>query len=172
MSGGNEAVFDVNVYSDPVLLKISGRACFSNCSPVKDFFKTMIGRGTTRFVVDFQDCVSMDSTFLGILAGAGLQLMRRDPPGRLILVRLGTRNLELVRNLGLHRILVVDDGDAAQADQPFGQTRLEPGREKASEVENARLVLRAHEDLIEVDEGNRAKFQDVISFLKNQVDDS
>lgn len=48
MSAANEAVFDVNVYSDPVLLKISGRACFSNCSPVKDFFHAMIERGKSR----------------------------------------------------------------------------------------------------------------------------
>ena len=29
----------------------------------------------------------------------------------MILVRLGPRNLELVRNLGLHRLLTVDAGD-------------------------------------------------------------
>jgi hypothetical protein len=31
-------------------------------------------------------------------------------------------------------------------------------------------VLEAHENLVSVDEANRAKFQDVLAFLKNRVE--
>jgi hypothetical protein len=39
-----------------------------------------------------------------------------------------------------------------------------------NELENARHVLAAHENLIAADESNRAKFQDVLAFLKGRVD--
>ena len=42
-------------------------------------------------------------------------------------------------------------------------------RKKSSELESARLVLEAHENLVSADETNRAKFQDVLAFLKNRV---
>ena len=37
------------------------------------------------------------------------------------------------------------------------------------ELESARLCLEAHEKLVEADRENQAKFQDVISYLKNRV---
>jgi len=39
----------------------------------------------------------------------------------------------------------------------------------ASELEQARLVLQAHENLVAADASNQAKFQDVLTFLKEQV---
>jgi hypothetical protein len=37
-------------------------------------------------------------------------------------------------------------------------------------VENARMVLEAHENLVNADESNRSKFQDVLAFLRNRVE--
>ena len=104
--------FLVDAYADPVLVRIEGRASFANSGSLKDFFTEMTRQGKARFVVDFQQCTSMDSTFLGVLAGAALELRRRNPPGALTLTRVGERNLELIRNLGLHRLAVVDPGDS------------------------------------------------------------
>ncbi len=38
------------------------------------------------------------------------------------------------------------------------------------ELENARMCLEAHENLVEADQANQEKFQDVLVFLKNRVD--
>jgi anti-anti-sigma regulatory factor len=108
-------VFLVDVYSDPVLVRVDGRAAFGNSGALRDFFRELARQGRTRFVVDFQHCTSMDSTFLGVLAGAALELRRMDPPGTLTLARLGERNLELICNLGLHRLAVVDASAAPGA---------------------------------------------------------
>ena len=56
----------------------------------------------------------MDSTFLGVLAGIALELRKRTPKGSLVLARMGQRNLELIRNLGLHQLLTVDTADAGR----------------------------------------------------------
>ena len=38
------------------------------------------------------------------MAGAALELRKLEPPGSLIVSRVGTRNLELLRNLGCHTL--------------------------------------------------------------------
>ena len=63
-------IYLVDAYSDPVVVRIDGRASFQNSAGLRDFFAEMLRRGKTRFIVDFQHCASMDSTFLGVLAGA------------------------------------------------------------------------------------------------------
>lgn len=168
MSENESSAFLVDAYSDPAIVKISGRVSFVNSGPLRDFFTQVMRSGKRTFILDFGECTSMDSTFLGIIAGAALELRRLDPPGSIVLCRLGPRNLELVRNLGLHRIMTVDSGDRSM-EVGEGGAHLQ-GRSGKAELENARLVLKAHENLIEADERNRSKFQDVIAFLKNQVE--
>jgi anti-anti-sigma factor len=159
-------VYLVDAYSDPVVVRISGRACFQNSACLRDFVTEMLQQGKSRFVLDFLHCTSMDSTFLGVLAGIALELRKRAGGGSLVLSRMGPRNLELVRNLGLHRLLTVDAGEFPMN---FGQTEQALQCRDQSELEHARLVLEAHENLVNVDESNRAKFQDVLAFLKNRV---
>ncbi|MBI3886863.1 MAG: STAS domain-containing protein [Opitutae bacterium] len=161
-------VFLVDAYADPVLVRIEGRASFMNSGGLKDFFSGMIRSGKLRFVVDFQLCSSMDSTFLGVLAGAALELRKQLPaPGTLTLARVGERNLELIRNLGLHRLATVDAGNFPM-NFAGGQQGLSD--QARTEIESARLVLEAHENLVTVDATNAAKFQDVLAFLRNRID--
>ncbi len=163
----NKPVFLVDAYSDPVVVRIDGRACFQNSACLRDFVNTMLQRGKTRFVIDFQNCASMDSTFLGVLAGTAIELKKSTVNGSLVATRVGLRNLELMRNLGLHRLLIVDAGDLPVG---FEQCNVPLECQARPEIETARLVLEAHENLLNVDEANRTKFQDVIAFLRNRVE--
>lgn len=167
MSASAKPSFLVDAYSDPVVVRIEGRASFMNSGGLKDFFGMMIRQGKTRYVVDFQHCASMDSTFLGVLAGVALELRKQNPPGRLVFVRVGERNLELIRNLGLHRLAIVDSGDNP-ALAANGGTPLDSAAR--SEVESARLVLEAHENLVAADPDNAGKFQDVLAFLRSRLE--
>lgn len=165
-----QPVFWVDAYSDPVLLRIDGRASFLNAAPVRELFEQVIADGHRRVIIDFQNCTSMDSTFLGILTGAALKMRKTTPPGQIVLARLSERNLELVRNLGLHRLLTVDtSGASASALENRSATQMTPAAALKQE-ENERLVLEAHESLVEADESNYRKFQDVLSFLRVKLD--
>ena len=169
MSESSKPTYLVDAYSDPVVVRIEGRASFQNSSALRDFVMEMLARGKSRFVLDFHQCTSMDSTFLGVLAGAAIELRKteKQQAGSLVATRVGARNLELMRNLGLHRLLTIDAGNA-----PVNLDRCDrPIEGKAgSEIENARLVLEAHENLVNADEANRTKFQDVLAFLRNRVE--
>ncbi|MDX2109612.1 MAG: STAS domain-containing protein [Verrucomicrobiota bacterium] len=161
-----DAAYLVNAYADPVIVRIIGRATYLNCAPLSDFFRRLIAQGKRSFVIDFHECTAMDSTFLGLLAGAGMEIHKLTPPGTFVLTRLGARNLELVRNLGIHRIMTVDAGDfQLNFDGPKEQLQ----ESAKTDIENARMILTAHENLVAVDRANEAKFQDVILFLKGQI---
>ncbi len=162
-----KSVYLVDAYSDPVVVRIEGRASFQNSGCLRDFITEMFARGKTRFILDFQSCASMDSTFLGVLAGAAIEMRKSAPQGSLVVARAGPRNLELMRNLGLHRLLTIDTGEAVVSFQNCDTVLL---CKRKTEAENARLVLEAHENLVAADEGNRTKFQDVLAFLRNRVE--
>jgi len=188
-------VFFVDAHADPVVMRIEGRASFQNSGCLRDFVTEMLAQGKTRLVIDFQHCTSMDSTFLGILAGVALQLRKGSAVAAagaasggqagevggagalrgggvessqpLILARVGQRNLELIRNLGIHRLMTVDSGDFKMS---FDKCARPLTQQEQDELSNARMALEAHENLVAADESNRSKFQDVLSFLKNRVD--
>ncbi len=161
-------VFLVDAYTDPVLVRIEGRASFMNSASLKSFFAEMTRQGRKRFIVDFAHCAGMDSTFLGVLAGVALELRKYLPAGTLMLARVGERNLELIRNLGLHRLAMVDSGTFAM---DFGTKAPQGLTDQArSEMEGARLLLEAHENLVSADAANAAKFQDVLAFLRHRVE--
>jgi hypothetical protein len=138
-----------------------------NSNLVRDFFMQSIQDGRRRFAVDFAECAGMDSTFLGVLAGTALELRKSVPRGSLVFCRLGARNLELVRNLGLHRLATVDCGSIVPTEVG------DPGRPldgpKLSEVELARTCLDAHRKLVEADPKNLGEFKDVIEVLRKRV---
>ena len=171
MSEVANPTFLINAESDPVIIRIEGRASFQNSATLQDFMSEMRRCGKVRYVIDFAHCSSMDSTFLGVLAGAALELRKLQPAGSLVFCRVGTRNLELIRNLGLHRLVTVDTDENASCVADLGQPvkALAVGA-KLDELANARLVLAAHENLVSADEQNLVKFQDVLSFLKGRIE--
>jgi anti-sigma B factor antagonist len=158
--------FLVNPDSDPVAIRVEGKATFKNCGAVKSFVARMIENGKRDFVFDFESCTGMDSTFLGVIAGAALQLRKTDPRGSLVLTHLNERNNELVHNLGLNRLLTVDNGRSVSA----SNTASLPGDPVSDQVAAARQVLEAHRNLVEADDKNEAKFRDVIDYCRQQID--
>ncbi len=168
MPDETKEVFLVDAYSDPVVILINGRASYLNCAPVGQFLEHMAASGKVHFVVDFARCTGMDSTFLGILAGCALSVESKQ--GSVTLCRLNERNLELVRNVGLHRILTVEADPAALTFDGHAEKNPKPlGTLDKQEIANARLILKAHENLVAADAGNLTKFQDVITALKSKL---
>jgi len=168
MATDEHPIFTVDATSDPVLLRINGRASYLTSAPVSNLFNYLLDQGKTRIAVDFANCTGMDSTFLGLLAGAAVKIKRESKDGFLELHRLNTRNMELVRNLGLHRILSLAKEDGKILEVSGKEQTLESGAVEADSM------LKAHESLVEADANNAVRFEDVISFLKKetQQDDS
>lgn len=156
----------MNPDSEPVAIRVEGKASFKNCGSIKDFITRMIDEGKLNFVVDFEACSGMDSTFLGVIAGSALRLRKTDPRGSLVLTHLNERNDELVHNLGLNRLLTVDNGQSVSSEN----TASLKTTTVSDEIAAARQVLESHRSLVEAEGKNEAKFRDVIEFCQDQID--
>src|SRR5919109_1928431 len=83
------------------LVKISGRASFNSSVEFKNLVYGLREQGRRRFVLDLTDCLILDSTFLGVLAGFALKLT--EPSERratITLLNPNARILDLLENLG------------------------------------------------------------------------
>lgn len=109
----------------------------------------------------------MDSTFLGILAGAGIELLNGEVKGELVLIHLDQKNLDTVESLGLDLVLRVDRSQAS-ALSPRSYQALD--ETEKSDKSQAQMALDAHKNLIKANKANRRKFQDVIQFLEDRAD--
>lgn len=92
-------------------VKVVGRGSFQNSSCLKAFYQQLLKDGVDRFVVDLEACSYLDSTFLGILLGLGLKL-KDAGNGLLHILNASPRNLELLKNLGLDRLIDIEGGGA------------------------------------------------------------
>ena len=167
MAEESEPTFLVDVSRRPIFVLITGRANFQNCSPLRTFFRRMFDDGVGEFQLDFSDCQGMDSTFLGILAGAAIEARRTEPSGDIQLSGLTERNLELVKSLGLERIVtLIEEAVSEIGSEPGSVQQL--ALEAQTEKQKKDMLLSAHEDLVKIDKSNESKFQDLLNFLKNE----
>ncbi len=163
-----KAPFIVNAYSEPVEVKVRGRVSYLNAMPLSHFFDYMLKQGKRHFSIDFEDCLGVDSTFLGILAGLAIELRRCEPKGVCRVFHLSPRNLDLMRHVGLHKMVEIEEvvPEQSLSGKAVGQELVASGEVTKSHLKE--VVRSAHENLIRIDEQNKKRFQDVVSFLKNQ----
>ena len=153
-------------------MRVEGKGSFLNSVQVKRCFQAMIEQGERHFVVDLERCPIMDSTFLGTLTGAALNL-REIGSGEVSVLNANARNQQLLASLGLDHILDVDrDGSKYCAERKKVCGELGTcGHEVApcGKDEQTAQVLAAHEALTLANEDNEARFRDVIEFLEKEV---
>ena len=103
----NASTILVGRIGDVFWLRVEGRGTFQNSVQVKTCFQQVMAAGMRNFVVDLERCPMMDSTFLGTLTGAALNLTELGE-GRLSLLNANPRNQHLITSLGLDHILELD----------------------------------------------------------------
>ena len=153
-------------------MRVNGKGTFQNSIEVKRCFQSVIASGTKDFVVDLERCPMMDSTFLGTLTGAALNL-RESGGGGLSVLNANERNQHLLTSLGLDHILSLDvDGTAWEAERKLAGKELAECEGQTAPVckdEQTRQVLQAHQALTEANPDNAGKFRDVIQFLQDEM---
>ncbi len=163
-----EAHYKVHVTPENAFVRVFQKASFLNCAPLRSFFEECLVVGRRNYVVDFQECSSMDSTFLGILVGLAMKLRKFEDDGRLTLINLKDRNLETVRNLGIHKIADVNPDDLSSDEGELNDLESNEDRESVG----SETICQAHKTLMELNERNSKMFCDVVNFLERQKEDS
>src|SRR4030095_8856374 len=124
------------------------RVNFLKSGSLKEFAREMVNRGYREFVFDLQECVMMDSTFMGTMAGMALRLKELGQ-GRLHVIHCGERSLELLSGLGLDQILDIQThGTTAPECEELAEKSGRPADGSAdAKREQAGTMLEAHEAL-------------------------
>lgn len=156
----------VAIFDSVVCLKISGRATFVSSVDLNKLVEELVRRGQKHFVFDLTDCVMMDSTFLGVLAGIALNLRDKKETAdcQPQLLNANPRISEVLENLGMAHLfkLVNSKGQLTNAYEPAKT-------EGASQVEITRTCLQAHRLLMAIQPENVSKFKDVAQFLAEDL---
>lgn len=171
MNDCSTTIFIGNV-DDLVWIRIDGRATFTQSPFIRKIVERSLVRGRSHFIIDLAACPMIDSTFMGSITALSGQLKRRIPPGSLLIVNPGARNLELLSGLGLDEILDIDVEGTRHLD---ARTKASQALSQAMEDDDAGAydrawhVLEAHEALGEANEANKARFKDVVTFLREEL---
>ena len=156
-----------------VCVKVAGRANFSGSVDFKTLVTTLWDKGYHHFVLDLTECLLMDSTFLGVLAGLGLKLndhngQSHNPASNghaIELLNPSPRIADLIENLGITHLFDVTRGPVTTE----CLTRLDHATTPADRREVQRTCLEAHKTLMDMNPANVPKFKDVAQFLAEDL---
>lgn len=149
-------------FAGPVAwVRVDGRGTFQNSTGLKEFATEMMRRGHLEFVIDLGSCELMDSTFMGTLAGIAMRLGKE---GKLHVTRPNARCRQVLKNLGLDRIISVEEEAPGPAPgDPLTNAEGNPPCEAKRET-----IIEAHENLVAANPENAVRFKDVLEFLKHK----
>jgi anti-anti-sigma regulatory factor len=151
-------------------IRVTGRGSFKGSPGMKQFGLARIDKGCRRIIVDLKECVGMDSTFMGVLAGLAMALKKHGGEG-IIAINLSGKNYALLETLGLTQLIQThgtgDISDQLSAGTDNATTKLEPptGDKRSTTA----TMLDAHETLVTLAPANLPKFKDVLAYLKEDL---
>jgi anti-sigma B factor antagonist len=159
----------VSIGDKCAFVQIGGRANFTSSVDFKTLLDELLQKGYTCFILDLTECVLMDSTFLGVLAGFGLRLNspQVDKVDRKIqLFNPNGRISELLENLGVLHLFKVTEGEVKL---PDGAPAADVKSTNASREEVTNTCLEAHKTLMNINPANVSRFKDVAAFLAEDL---
>ena len=150
-------------------IRIVGRANFTSSIDFRMLVNGLLQKGYRHFVLDLSECVLMDSTFLGVLAGFGLK-MGGTPPGQgdeaIELSNPNARLTELLENLGVLHLFKVREGPLILPED--AETRIHTPANPTRE-EMTRACIEAHQTLMRINPENVSRFKEVTQFMAEDL---
>ena len=154
-----------------VIVRVQGRGSFKISPALKQFIHHLAKEGSAQLILlDMSDCVGMDSTFMGMLAGTSA-FLKREKKITLKLINLSQKNKNLLSTLGVDRVLEhhMDATEEEQALLAKISDKSEQLDAHADKLEAAQTALEAHQSLAEIDPENQIRFRSVLELLQNDV---
>jgi len=170
--GNVGTVLRVAVEQHCAMVHVVGRGTFKDGPPLRKFLHAVVDQGCTQVLVDLDDCSGMDSTFMGVLAGLALR-MKREECGHMTAVNLSAKLADLLDTLGLDRVIQCfapgeESPELRQCLTGLGFSEIGDGQD--GKKVTLETMLEAHEDLVAATPDNRVKFEDVITYLRQDLE--
>ncbi len=149
-----------------------GRATFKLAPALKRFCLSVISKGCREILFDMGACTTLDSTFMGVLAGIAIwPVGQGEQRVRTVLVNLNPRTRTMISSLGLECVVTCyNEGEAPEfVPTKAVQEGVVADAGEESQAEKLATMKQAHLDLIEADKANRARFCDVLTYLDEEI---
>jgi anti-anti-sigma factor len=158
-----EALF-LKETNNRIFIKAQGHVTANSCPELKSrvFDRLEAKPAVDEVDIDLSDCEYMDSTFMGLIVGFNKRFLRfSSHPIRLY--GINDTCFKLLKTIGVARLVEFID-DTIRFPEPL--ERLGSGRKAG-----AGMILKAHEELMELSEENERKFSALRSILSDAAKD-
>lgn len=154
----------VSVADRAAMFRLRGRATAKESTGFKAAADGLRSRSLAHFVIDLTECESMDSTFIGVLTGLSRRVHRdAGAAGKVELV-----NPTAVVRRQLDDLFVLDQFTVSECPlAPAGFEQVPTGTTNKAEL--CRLMLEAHQTLMDANAANVPKFKQVAEFLEEDL---
>ena len=146
-------------------IRATGRASFKLCPDLREFCSRAMRQGVNRLIFDLSECTAMDSTFMGTLAGLGLEGRGKC---EVVLVNITDTNRHLLDGLGITRLFQFRTTAKTALDWNTLCSTVD-GESAQDMMKAAPTVLAAHQNLMQADAGNIPKFKSVVEMLSAEM---
>ncbi len=155
------------IAGNKVFIRVTGRGSFKVSATLKQFIAQVSSQQPVSTVVlDLAECIGMDSTFMGVLAGLSGRLKQSGQT--LELINLSEKNAGLLATLGVDQVVAhYSHSHGHQMPEQAAQSLSTSG---VTKKELAETALQAHQNLVNLSEENRPRFKRVIEYLQADVD--
>lgn len=153
-----------------IVVRVSGKGTHQQSGSLLHVFELTRGENPPpRYVIDLDQCTTMDSTFMGTLASIGL-FQRREVGSSVIVTNISSHVRYLLNTLGLQYILDLRSA-SEHAPPPASEAQFTPANApEMSRLDRIVMMIEAHERLVDIDSQNEVKFEGVLKSLRESLE--
>lgn len=163
MANGLNGFYEVAAGQRAIYIRVHGLGSMTNCLCVRDVLDDLIESKRGFIVFDLGDCSGMDSTFMGVLAGAATQEID-DRAVSVAVVNASKHLAKLLEGIGLTELVYIDPDHFVTPDIEFHLLE-----EQATEEDRLNLIRQAHEHLIAICDENEEVFGGLLRTIENEM---
>jgi anti-anti-sigma factor len=164
-----ETVFFARPAADIVVIRIDGRGSNLNSPAFQQVADGCFAQNPkTRFIIDLENCPTMDSTFMGALGGISRRQFRAGT-GMTTVVNMSAQVHRLLEILGLDQVLDLRQEPTGQPIPPVEGYEIGQPPE-LSRIERTIHMIQAHEELVSLDGQNEVRFEGVLQHLRQSLE--
>lgn len=158
--------FQISAFGENGYIKVIGPGNMNIAPVMKDICYAMISENKEMIIIDLKECLIVDSTFMGTLVNINERFeIVGIEKGKLLIMNLNEDIHRLFDMVGISSMLetVPDEIDVPDLDLKL----IDAG--DVDREEKLRVVVEAHEKLIQLNAGNKEKFEKFLGIVKGEM---
>lgn len=150
-----------------VIIRVVGKGTHVESVALRHVFEQTRDLGdSVRYLMDLEQCTTMDSTFMGTLASIALH-QRKSLGSSMIALNVKDHVRRLLDMLGLKYIVDIRKAHPDLACECIDQKRFTPANApEIGKLDRIVMMIEAHERLVDIDSNNEIKFEGVLKGLR------